>query len=156
MLHKIEYNLIESFENLTIYVSDQRIEIKNSRGFHEIYKNKYLYQLNEQNVTCNCFDTRCYPGITPDNDVYFSINRVIGGSFRTGLGLCQANISWLSCSKNVKNNELFEYEESTAKIVMNTGNPLAIGSSTILTNETFLNMDSISSTASNDPINNEE
>lgn len=109
-MHKIEYNLLESYDNLTIFISDERIEIKNSRGFHQIYKNEYLYQLNNQNVTCNCFDTRCYPGVKADNDIYFSINRVIGGSFRPGVGLCQAKISWLQCRANFKNDEILSVE----------------------------------------------
>lgn len=109
-MYKIEYNLLESYDNLTIFISDERIEIKNSRGFHQIYKNEYLYQLNNQNVTCNCFDTRCYPGVKADNDIYFSINRVIGGSFRPGVGLCQAKISWLQCRANFKNDEILSVE----------------------------------------------
>ena len=142
LLYKIEYNLIESFDNLTIYISNKRIEIKNRKGFHEIYKNEYLYQLNEQNVTCNCFDTRCYPGVMPDNDIYFSINRVIGGSFRTGVGLCHANISWLHCSKNVKNNEVFEYDENISRLSLNKEKSLIMSNPNSVTNETFSNTES--------------
>jgi hypothetical protein len=107
-----------------IIFSDQRIEIKNSRGYHQIYKNEYFYQLNSQNVTCNCFDTRCYPGAVQDNDLYFSINRVIGGVFRPGIGLCQAKISWLQCNKAVKTNQALsqlEFDEKHSKRHLNIG-----------------------------------
>ena len=97
LLYKIEYNLFQSYDKLTIFISDQRIEIKNNRGYHEILRNPYLYNLNGQNVTCNCFDTRCYAGVLPDEDLYFGVNRVIGGTYRPGIGLCNAKISWLQC-----------------------------------------------------------
>jgi hypothetical protein len=91
---------------LTIFVSDERIEITNNRGYHEIFKNPYLFNLNGQNVTCNCFDTRCYPGVQPDDDIYFGINRVVGGTFRPGIGLCNAKISWVQCRADVKSIDL--------------------------------------------------
>lgn len=53
-------------------------------------------------MTCNCFDTRCYTGVTADFDLYFGINRVIGGTYRPGLGLCGAKISWLKCGGDFK------------------------------------------------------
>lgn len=56
-----------------------------------------MYNLNGQNVTCNCFDARCYPGVEPDEDLYFGLNRVIGGTYRPGIGLCSAKITWLQC-----------------------------------------------------------
>ena len=80
-----------------MFVSDQRLEINNNRDYHEIFKNPYLYNLNDQNVSCNCFDTRCYPGVKTDNDLYFGINRVIGGSYRPGVGLCRTKVTWLEC-----------------------------------------------------------
>ena len=55
LLYKIEYNLIESFDKLTIYISNERIEIKNRKGFHEIYKNDYLYQLTINIIYINKF-----------------------------------------------------------------------------------------------------
>jgi len=77
-LHKIEYGIFSPNDLLTMFVSDQRLEITNNRDYHEIFKNPYLYNLNDQNVSCNCFDTRCYPGAKLKNDVYFGINHVIG------------------------------------------------------------------------------
>jgi hypothetical protein len=74
----------------------------NNRDFHQINQSPYFFNLNGQNVTCNCFDTRCYPGVLPDKDLYFAINRVIGGTYRPGIGLCRAKISWLQCKKDVK------------------------------------------------------
>ena len=102
-MYKIEYNLFQSYDKLTVFISDQRIELKNNRGYHEILRNPYLYNLNGQNVTCNCFDTRCYAGVLPDEYLFFGINRVIGGTYRPGIGLCNAKISWLQCKGNLKN-----------------------------------------------------
>lgn len=45
------------------------------------------------------FDSLCYPGVQPDNDVYFGINRVIGGTYRPGTGVCDANVNWIQCKK---------------------------------------------------------
>lgn len=86
-----------------MFISDQRIEITNHKGYHEILKNPYLYNLNGQNVTCNCFDTRCYSGVAPDDELYFGINRVVGGTYRPGVGLCNAKMSWLQCKSNFRN-----------------------------------------------------
>lgn len=112
-MYKIEYNLFQSGDEFTLFVSDQRLEISNSksnsgdRAYHEIFKSPYLFNLNSQNVTCNCFDTRCYPGVQPDEELYFGINRVIGGTYRPGIGLCRARITWLQCSggENIRRNE---------------------------------------------------
>ncbi|CAF0707652.1 unnamed protein product [Brachionus calyciflorus] len=111
LLYKIEYNLIQSFDKLTFFISDQRIEVTNHRDFHEILKSPYLYNLNGQNVTCNCFDTRCYKGVNPDYDVYFGINRVIGGTYRPGVGLCSAKISWLRCGGEIKTNSRLVFSD---------------------------------------------
>ena len=90
-------------DTLTIFVSDQRLEIINKKkGYYEIFQNPYLFNLNGQNVSCNCFDSRCYPGVESDYDLYFGINRVIGGTFRPGLGLCRAKLSWLQCKSKLK------------------------------------------------------
>ncbi len=45
------------------------------------------------------FDSLCYPGVQPDNDIYFGINRVIGGTYRPGTGVCNANVNWIQCKK---------------------------------------------------------
>ena len=45
------------------------------------------------------FDSLCYPGVRPDNDIYFGINRVIGGTYRPGIGVCNANVNWIQCKK---------------------------------------------------------
>lgn len=105
LLYKIEYNLFQNQDEFTLFVSDQRLEITNNRGYHEIFKNPHLFNLNGQNVTCNCFDTRCYPGVHADDELYFGINRVIGGTYRPGIGLCRAKITWLQCLNSVRRNE---------------------------------------------------
>jgi hypothetical protein len=107
LLHKIEYGIFSPNDLLTMFVSDQRLEITNNRDYHEIFKNPYLYNLNDQNVSCNCFDTRCYPGAKLENDVYFGINRVIGGSYRPGVGLCRTRVTWLECKSMLKEYKFF-------------------------------------------------
>ncbi|RNA09284.1 signal CUB and EGF-like domain-containing 1 isoform X1, partial [Brachionus plicatilis] len=120
LLYKIEYSLFQSNDRVTFFISDQRIEVNNYRGYHQIFKSPYLFNLNGQNVTCNCFDTRCYAGVKPDFDVYFGINRVIGGTYRPGVGLCGAKISWLKCggkfkiSPNLVYSDDLKLETSTA------------------------------------------
>ncbi|CAF1691406.1 unnamed protein product, partial [Adineta ricciae] len=78
---------------------NERVELTNHRSYHQILSNPYLYALARQNVTCNCFDSLCYPGVQPDNDIYFGINRVIGGTYRPGTGVCDANVNWIQCKK---------------------------------------------------------
>ncbi|CAF0780543.1 unnamed protein product [Rotaria sp. Silwood1] len=99
LLLRIDYNVIEPYDNITIFVSNERIELTNHRSYHQIVYSPYLYALAKQNVTCNCFDSLCYPGVQPDNDVYFSINRVIGGTYRPGIGVCNAYVNWIQCKK---------------------------------------------------------
>lgn len=117
-MHRIDYNVFKPNDHVTIFVSDQRIEITNNRDYHEVLQNEYLYNLNHQNVTCNCFDTRCYPGVSADDDLYIGINRVVGGTYRPGRGLCRTRISWLYCENRIKRvsddaNELSEMIEDT-------------------------------------------
>lgn len=45
------------------------------------------------------FDSLCYPGVQPDDYLYFGINRVIGGTYRPGTGVCHANVNWIQCKK---------------------------------------------------------
>ncbi|CAF2891295.1 unnamed protein product [Rotaria sp. Silwood2] len=99
LLLKMDYNVIEPYDNITILVSNERIELTNHRLYHQVLHSPYLYALAKQNVTCNCFDSVCYPGIQPDNDVYFGINRVIGGTYRPGIGVCNAHVNWIQCKK---------------------------------------------------------
>ncbi|CAF1233998.1 unnamed protein product [Rotaria sordida] len=99
LLLKIDYNVIEPYDNITILISNERIELTNHRSYHQILNSPYLYALAKQNVTCNCFDSVCYPGVQPDNDVYFGINRVIGGTYRPGIGVCNAYVNWIQCKK---------------------------------------------------------
>lgn len=40
-----------------------------------------------------------------DDELYFGINRVVGGTYRPGIGLCRAKITWLQCLSQVKRNE---------------------------------------------------
>lgn len=87
---------------ITIFVSDRRLEITNNRDYHDIITNEYLYNLSGQNVTCNCYDSRCYPGVLPDDDLYVGINRVIGGTYRPGVGVCRTKVSWLECKSKLR------------------------------------------------------
>ncbi|CAF3547058.1 unnamed protein product [Rotaria socialis] len=99
LLLNIDYNVIEPHDRITILVSNERIELTNHRTYHRILRSPYLYSLSKQNVTCNCFDSLCYPGVQPDNDIYFGINRVIGGTYRPGIGVCNAYVNWIQCKK---------------------------------------------------------
>ncbi|CAF4058239.1 unnamed protein product, partial [Rotaria magnacalcarata] len=99
LLLNIDYNVIEPHDKITILVSNERIELTNHRSYHRILRSPYLYSLSKQNVTCNCFDSLCYPSVQPDNDIYFGINRVIGGTYRPGIGVCNAYVNWIQCKK---------------------------------------------------------
>jgi hypothetical protein len=64
---------------------------------HVIGKTLNFFLINE--YIFSSFDSLCYPGVQPDNDIYFGINRVIGGTYRPGTGVCNANINWIQCKK---------------------------------------------------------
>lgn len=69
LLLKIDYNVLEPFDNITILIrfepaelllrsllfvsSNERIELTNHRSYHQILPNPYLFALARQNVTCN-------------------------------------------------------------------------------------------------------
>jgi hypothetical protein len=74
LLLKIDYNVIEPFDNITIFIrfdldtertehvserslrSNERIELTNHRSYHQILHSPYLYALARQNVTCNWYE----------------------------------------------------------------------------------------------------
>lgn len=117
LLLKIDYNVIEPGDIITILISNERIELTNHRSYHQILRSPYLFALNQQNVTCNCFDSLCYPGVQPDNDIYFGLNRVIGGTYRPGTGVCNANINWLQCKKINVSPRITHVPATTATLV---------------------------------------
>jgi hypothetical protein len=73
LLLKIDYNVIEPYDNITIFVrynlklnkilffcfydlsysSNERVELTNHRSYHQILHSPYLFALARQNVTCN-------------------------------------------------------------------------------------------------------
>ena len=68
----------------------------------------FMYTYFSPTSTFYSFDSLCYPGTQPDNDVYFGINRVIGGTYRPGIGVCDVNINWIQCKeigRSEKNND---------------------------------------------------
>ena len=72
---------------MTIIVGDEYIDIDNHAGFKKCYQSKYLFVLSGQVVS---FDPVNY-------DIFFGMNRVIIGNYRSGKGLCRAVITAVDC-----------------------------------------------------------
>ncbi|XP_068721951.1 uncharacterized protein [Montipora capricornis] len=73
-------------DHITFYISHERVEVTNYRGYQGVYDSRFLFVLNGQPV-----------GSPPDakTDIWLSMNRVIGGAYRSGTGLCKVAISWV-------------------------------------------------------------
>ena len=73
-------------DHMTIYISHERVEVTNYRGYQAVYDSRYLFQLSGQLI-----------GRPPSTatDVWLSMNRVISGTYRSGTGLCKVAISWV-------------------------------------------------------------
>lgn len=145
LLHRVEYSLFQSGDKVTIFVSDERVEVLNNRDYQEVFRGPYLYNLNDQNVTCNCFDTLCYPSAKPDKEIYLGINRVIGGTFRPGVGLCRAKVSWLQCKVDVRTSitkpghdyvDYYNYNQTTTSSTTSTTTSTTSTSTTTTTTTT--------------------
>ena len=73
-------------DHTTIYISYERVEVTNYRGYQAVYDSRYLFQLSERLIA------------TPPStatDIWLSWNRVIRNSYRRGTGLCKVAISWV-------------------------------------------------------------
>ena len=73
-------------DHMTIYISHERVEVTNYRGYQAVYDSRYLFQLSGQLI-----------GTPPSTatDIWLSMNRVISGPHRSGTGLCKVAISWV-------------------------------------------------------------
>lgn len=73
-------------DHITVYISHERVEVTNYRGYQGVYDSRFLFVLNGQPV-----------GSPPDakTDIWLSMNRVIHGTYRSGTGLCKVAISWV-------------------------------------------------------------
>lgn len=73
-------------DHMTIYISHERVEVTNYRGYQAVYDSRYLFQLSGRRVAL--------PPSTA-TDIWLSMNRVIHGAYRSGTGLCFVAISWV-------------------------------------------------------------
>ena len=77
-------------DHVTIYISHERVEVTNYRGYQAVYDSKYLFVLDGGPI-----EHPRYPLAKPETDIWLSMNRVISGSSRVGTGLCKVAISWV-------------------------------------------------------------
>lgn len=73
-------------DHMTIYISHERVEVTNYRGYQAVYDSRYLFQLSGRRIAS--------PPSTA-TDIWLSMNRVIQGTYRSGTGLCWVAISWV-------------------------------------------------------------
>lgn len=88
---EVKRNVIRG--HITIYISHERVEITNHRGYQAVYDSKYLFVLDGQPIGSSPVRYR-RPRI--ETDIWLSMNRVISGTYRSGTGLCKVAISWVS------------------------------------------------------------
>ena len=77
-------------DHVTYYISHERVEVTNYRGYQAVYDSKYLFVLDGGPI-----EHPGYPWAKPETDIWLSMNRVISGSHRAGAGLCKVAISWV-------------------------------------------------------------
>ena len=88
----VEYKQKVISNHLTVYVSHERVEVTNHRGYQAVYDSKYLFVLDGQPIGSSPF---VYRNPKIETDIWLSMNRVISGSYRSGTGLCKVAISWV-------------------------------------------------------------
>lgn len=74
-------------EHVTVTIGDEYVQFDNHADFQKCYKSTYLFTLRGQVPT--------YGSI--NYDIFFSMNRVITTTFRSGKGLCKAVIRETTC-----------------------------------------------------------
>ena len=74
-------------EHITVTVGDEYVEFDNHAGFQRCYRSRYLFTLSGQTPT--------YGSV--NYDIFFSMNRVITTTSRSGIGLCRAIIKAVDC-----------------------------------------------------------
>ncbi|XP_071955177.1 signal peptide, CUB and EGF-like domain-containing protein 3 [Antedon mediterranea] len=83
LLLKVIDNIAEKGSRLTLQISDERIQWNNHKSEKGVMRNKYLYTLSGQEPIF---------GDELEYNIYAGFNRVPGGTFRSGTGLCDVNI----------------------------------------------------------------
>ncbi|KAL9988364.1 hypothetical protein ACROYT_G002801 [Oculina patagonica] len=79
-------------DHVTYYISHERVEVTNYRGYQAVYDSKYLFVLDGGPIGKSPFP---YPNAKVEYDIWLSMNRVISGSYRSGTGLCKVAITWV-------------------------------------------------------------
>ena len=82
LLLKVVDDIVQKGQKVNIEIGNERIEWYEKETKQTI-ESRFLYTLDGQNTT--------YGEI--DYDIYVGLNRVVGGNYRTGSGLCKAVIT---------------------------------------------------------------
>lgn len=88
----VEYKKQGISDHVTIYISHERVEVTNHRGYQAVFDSKYLFVLDGQPIGSSPFYFRKRK---VESDIWLSMNRVISGTYRSGTGLCRVAISWV-------------------------------------------------------------
>ncbi|XP_033123917.1 signal peptide, CUB and EGF-like domain-containing protein 1 isoform X3 [Anneissia japonica] len=83
LLLKVIDNIAEEGSRLTLHISDERIQWNNHKTQKGVMNSKYLYTLSGQEPLF---------GEEMEYNIYAGFNRVPGGTFRSGTGLCEVNV----------------------------------------------------------------
>lgn len=87
----VEYKQKALSDHVTYYISHERVEVTNHRGYQAVYDSKYLFVLDGRPIGTSPFH---YSNAKIETDIWLSMNRVISGG-RSGTGLCKVAISWV-------------------------------------------------------------
>ncbi|KAL9988365.1 hypothetical protein ACROYT_G002802 [Oculina patagonica] len=79
-------------DHVTYYISHERVEVTNYRGYQAVYDSRYLFVLDGGPIGKSPFS---YSYAKVETDIWLSMNRVISGSYRSGTGLCKVAITWV-------------------------------------------------------------
>ena len=89
---KVENKVKALSDHVTYYISHERVEVTNYRGYQAVYDSRYLFVLDGGPIGKSTFP---FPFAKVETDIWLSMNRVISGSYRSGTGLCKVAISWV-------------------------------------------------------------
>ena len=82
LLLKVVDDIVRLKGVITLEISNERLEWKTQTG-KQFIESKFLFMLDGQNATYGDMDY----------DVYAGFNRVVGGDYRSGSGLCRVTVS---------------------------------------------------------------
>lgn len=71
--------------SVTIYVGPQYFRVLNDQGFDEYVCDSCIFALSGQSDNQG----------SVNEDVYVALNRVVDGTYRNGIGVCSATLSWV-------------------------------------------------------------